>query len=253
MVRPSNCEISDALPRSLSCRLLPTLVAEGPTHMAIDEVMLEAAADGRASLRFYLWSVPTLSLGYFQPHASAIASIPGVPWRPSGGAALLHHVELTYALALPPGRDWQPPGSSWVCRFHQIGRETLETFNVHGYLCQVEEKRGDILCFQHHTPGDLIVARHKVVGSAQRKLRGALLQHGGILLMSSHHTPHLPGIIDLGGPPILFDDLPEALRKAFRAATGWRLEPEPFNEAEQTRVVTIRTERYESDEWNRRR
>ncbi|MGL4555423.1 MAG: lipoate--protein ligase family protein [Gemmataceae bacterium] len=255
MALPSSCDTADAPRRGLPCRLVPTAVGYGAEHMATDEVMLEAAAAGRASLRFYLWSVPTLSLGYFQPHAPALAAIPGVPWvrRPSGGSALLHHVELTYALALPPGRDWQPPGSSWACRFHHIIRQTLEAFNVRGRLCDEEVKAPGVLCFQHHTPGDLIVAGHKVAGSAQRKSRGALLQHGGVLLMSSHHTPQLPGIIDLGGPPMLFDELPAALRAAFLASTGWRLEAEPLTDAERGRVAAVRAERYESDEWNRRR
>jgi lipoate-protein ligase A len=254
MALPSSCETPDAPRRDLPCRLLPTIVGDGPGHMSIDEVLLEGAIAGRASLRFYLWSVPTLSLGYFQPHAPAIAAIPNVPWvrRPSGGSALLHHVELTYALALPPGRDWQA-GGSWVCRFHHIIRQTLEAFMVRAQLCEVEEKRSEVLCFQHHTPGDLIVGGQKVAGSAQRKSRGALLQHGGILLMSSHHTPGLPGIIDLGGPPMLFDELPAALRAAFIAATGWRLEAEALSDAEQARAAAIRAERYENDEWNRRR
>ncbi len=52
------------------CRLLPWRVADGVSNMAADEGLLEAAAAGIASLRFYAWSRATLSLGYFQPHAS---------------------------------------------------------------------------------------------------------------------------------------------------------------------------------------
>jgi lipoate-protein ligase A len=225
--------------------------------MAVDDVLLEQAAQqGIASLRFYMWEHPTLSLGYFQASAPALTSFPEVPWvrRPSGGAALLHHIELTYALALPPGQDWQPStGPNWVCRMHHIIRQTLEAFGVRGQLCTTEEKKGEVLCFLHHTPGDLLVAGHKVVGSAQRKLRGAVLQHGGILLMSSHHTPQLPGIVDLGGPPRLFDELAPALRAAFHASTGWNLQPGSLSEDERRRVAVLRAERYESDDWNRRR
>ncbi len=94
-------------------RLLPFATADGPHNMAADESLLEAAIAGAASLRFYGWSVPTLSLGYFQPQSVRLADsrLTGLPWvrRPTGGAALVHHHELTYAVALPAGRPWQAP------------------------------------------------------------------------------------------------------------------------------------------------
>jgi lipoate-protein ligase A len=71
--------------------------------------------------------------------------------------------------------------------------------------------------------------------------------------MSSHHTPQLPGIVDLGGPPRLFDELAPALRAAFHASTAWNLQPGTLSEAERQRVAEIRVQRYENDEWNRRR
>ena len=69
--------------------------------MALDEVLLEGAILGEASLRFYQWREPTVSLGYFQPYAAA-AGLAGLPLvrRPTGGDLLVHHHELTYTLAL---------------------------------------------------------------------------------------------------------------------------------------------------------
>src|SRR5262249_44203157 len=89
----------------------------GAANMAADEVLLEAASRGTASLRFYTWAEATLSLGYFQPAAERL---PGLPWvrRASGGSALVHDQELTYCLALPAGAPWQRGGESWICRFH---------------------------------------------------------------------------------------------------------------------------------------
>jgi len=66
------------------CRLLPHVAADGPHNMAADEVLLESAAAGVASLRFYDWSEPTVSLGYFQPRGARLAGLPYVR-RPSGG------------------------------------------------------------------------------------------------------------------------------------------------------------------------
>ena len=84
---------------ALTCRLLPYAVADGPHNMADDEVLLESATAGVASVRFYGWLPATLSLGYFQPeqirHADAsLARLPFVR-RPSGGAALIHDQEVT--------------------------------------------------------------------------------------------------------------------------------------------------------------
>src|SRR4051812_32892006 len=108
---------------SQTIRLLPLESADGHTNMAADEVLLESALGGVASLRFYTWSAPTLSLGYFQHAAerAADANLSRLAWvrRSTGGAAIVHHHELTYALALPPGKEWAS-AEHWICRFHHI-------------------------------------------------------------------------------------------------------------------------------------
>src|SRR5262249_9145280 len=132
-------------PSSFRMRLLPFETAAGAWHMAADDALLTAAAAGTASLRFYGWPAATLSLGYFQPSgpARAFPGLASLDWvrRPTGGAALVHHHEVTYALALPPGRTWQPPGASWMSRFHQLLADALAELGVAASLCQREEKR----------------------------------------------------------------------------------------------------------------
>src|SRR5947209_7466749 len=68
--------------RMNTVRLLPFAAADGPRNMAADEVLLEAAVGGGASLRFYGWSEPTLSLGYFQPQSVRLSDprLAGLPW-----------------------------------------------------------------------------------------------------------------------------------------------------------------------------
>src|SRR5262245_58596680 len=92
-------------------RLFPFATADGATNMARDEAMLESAATGNvAALRFYTWSEPTVSLGYFQQSESrAIPNLKSLAWvrRSTGGAAIVHHHELTYSFALPPGKEWK--------------------------------------------------------------------------------------------------------------------------------------------------
>src|SRR5262245_36618496 len=94
--------------------------------MAADEALLETALAGRASLRFYGWDRATVSLGYFQPERlrhedPRLVSLPSVR-RPSGGAMLVHHHEVTYVLTLPPGPLWQTghAAQDWLRRMHEV-------------------------------------------------------------------------------------------------------------------------------------
>src|SRR5439155_20983762 len=121
---------------TLSCRLLPDAVADGPANMADDEMLLRSAAKGRASLRFYAWTEATLSLGYFQPAARRLDDplLRDLPFvrRPTGGDALVHHHELTYCLAVPAGRGWQSD-ERWL-RMHAIIAAALAELGVAAHL-----------------------------------------------------------------------------------------------------------------------
>ena len=238
-------------------RLLPWCVAGGARHMADDEALLASAAGGVASLRFYGWAAPTLSLGYFQPHgpARALPRLAPLSWvrRPSGGLALVHHHEITYALALPPGAAWQPAGRPWLARMHEVIRAALSSLGVESRLCVEPVVRGEVLCFLHHTPGDLIVGGCKVVGSAQRRQRGALMQHGSILLRQSEHTPELPGIAELTGQDVPEEEFTTAVMAALRRETGWRIEASAWTEAERQLSAQLSETRYRTAAWNGKR
>ena len=240
-------------------RLLPLEVRDGPGNMAADEVMLEAAVACQASLRFYTWRPATLSLGYFQPHfvRDSDPQLKALPFvrRPSGGATLVHDQELTYAVALPVGNVWQPRGQSWICRMHDIIADVLRSFDVEAQAvaCGQEKKLGDVLCFQHQTPGDLILKGHKIAGSAQRKQRGALLQHGAILLAQSTSTPVLPGIREHSNVRINPEELAGRLQQQFARQTGFKLQSAVWLAAELERLVEVENQKYANDDWNRKR
>jgi lipoyl(octanoyl) transferase len=237
-----------------TCRLLPTAAAPGPTNMALDEALLRSALERKtASLRFYTWAEPTLSLGYFQKHADRR---PGVAWvrRPTGGDAILHHHELTYALALPAGPPWHT-AESWLCRFHHAIQAALRQFGVEAQtvVCGEEQRLGPFLCFQHQTPADLRIAGHKVAGSAQRRPHGAMLQHGSILLRQSPHAPELPGITDLTGKAIETSDLEWAIVAELEKEAGWTFEPADWTDEERRVAVELERDKYAATEWNEKR
>jgi lipoate-protein ligase A len=240
------------------CRLFPYALADGPHNMAADEVLLEAAAAGVASLRFYGWSEATLSLGYFQSerlrHTEAmLVRLPYVR-RPTGGATLVHHHELTYALGLPAGAPWQTQ-EAWLARMHTILASALQELGVPArlYFPSGETSFTGVLCFRHFTAGDLLIGNAKVVGSAQRRQRGALLQHGAILLAQSPYTAALPGIQELCNRTLSVEEVMVAIQRELTHQTGWELVSGAWSAAECRRIEQLVAERYTRDSWNCKR
>ncbi len=227
--------------------------------MAADETLLQAAAGGTASFRLYGWSQPTLSLGYFQCSTIRRASprLSELAWvrRASGGAALVHHLEVTYTLALPAGAPWQRSGESWLRRMHGLLADALSSLGVSVRMCgdQEEKKLDPVLCFLHHTPGDLLLGDAKIVGSAQRKQRGALMQHGSILLAASPWTPNLPGIGELAGVSLSTEMLNRAVTEQLAKQTGWQLLSSEWTPVERERIEALAAEKYSQLPWNNKR
>ena len=244
-------------------RILPFAALSGAGNMAADEAMLLTAAErGTASFRAYSWTEPTLTLGYFQEAEvrSDDPLIADLAWvrRSTGGATIVHDpaTELTYSLALPAGKEWQPKGESWICRMHEYLRETVEAvWGIESKLvaCGAEQKLGPVLCFRHQTPGDLLVGGHKIAGSAQRKHKGALLQHGSFLLRQSPFAPSLPGLLELTQKAITADELAIALARRVAVETGWHLHPGPWTDDELRAARRIEIEKYGSIAWNEKR
>jgi lipoate-protein ligase A len=228
--------------------------------MAADEVLLESAVSGVASLRFYGWSQATLSLGYFQSHSlrgsdEVVGDLPYVR-RPSGGDALVHHHEVTYALALPAGAAWRSDRpSNWLCRVHGTIGAALAELGVATSSCPSDpvERASRFLCFGHAVAGDRLIGTAKVVGSAQRRHRGAIMQHGAILLARSLHTPSLPGIRELTGkslePAILRDEIAAVLARE----VGWQLSAGTWEPLEIDRIRFLGEAKYRQPAWNDKR
>lgn len=240
-------------------RLLPFHIADGAWNMAADELLLQSAVAGAASFRLYGWSQPTLSLGYFQAHATARAypRLGKLAWvrRTSGGEALVHHLEVTYTLALPPGLPWQKSGEKWLRRTHVILADALASLGVMTQICgdRDEKRLGDVLCFLHQTPGDLLLDGSKIVGSAQRKQRGALMQHGSILLATSPWTPHMPGIRELTGVSLSAEALNTAVVEQIAKQIGWQFFASEWTLEERERIDGLAAGKYLQPAWNSKR
>ena len=188
-------------------RLIDDHPASGSWNMSVDQALLTAADDvGQITLRWYRCQEPTLSLGYFQKaddrdqHISS-QSCPLVR-RASGGGAILHDQELTYSLCIPSKSRWSKKNSQLYSMFHEAIIKALGRRNINAALYADDDtnsvgEKNAFLCFQRRTSGDIVVADQKVVGSAQRRLKNAVLQHGSILITKSNSAPELSGIENL--------------------------------------------------------
>jgi lipoate-protein ligase A len=136
---------------------------------------------------------------------------------------------------------------------HTIIARSLSSLGVSTATVPEEKKAPGPLCLHHFTPGDLILDAAKVVGSAQRKQRGALLQHGAILLATSPHAPALPGIRELTGRSLTPDDIIPVVEREFAAHTGWNLMAGDWTVTERERVEELVQIKYSRANWNEKR
>jgi lipoate-protein ligase A len=226
-------------------------------NMAVDEaLLLTAAGEQRATLRFYQWARPTLSLGYFQPYAErklhAASSEVDVVRRASGGGAILHHHELTYSFSAPVADRLAGDVGVLYDAFHQSLVEALAQFSVTARLATPGEAK-PFLCFQRRSQGDVLCGDAKICGSAQRRHQGAVLQHGSILLERSRHAPELPGILELTGQRITADELAQA----WMPLLGQRLKAEwergELPPAHEKLARQIERDKFDSPAWTERR
>src|SRR6202158_2414728 len=185
---PSSASMSDAW------RLLVDAAAGGAWNMAVDEVLLDGVVAGAAAptLRFYGGIPACLSLGSFQPFD--VVDLDGcralgvdVVRRPTGGRAILHDCELTYSVALPAsvlGHDGGVLPSYY--RLSLALQDGLRRLGVPATLAPKSAAGGPPVhgpvCFDHPSAHEILLRGRKLVGSAQMRRAGGILQHGSILI-----------------------------------------------------------------------
>lgn len=240
--------------------VLRDLPLDGPTNMARDEHLLYDARSWPAVLRLYAWTPPTLSLGCFQRFAD-IETLPAdvqtlpVVRRPTGGGAILHDREVTYALVLDEG--WLPARASPAELYRLVHACWQAVLSPHVADLRLADeafppphpRHGPFFCFEKPGRTDLLRGAHKVLGSAQRRIPGRVLQHGSLIL-GRRFAPHPGGHLDEPPPALLADWIAAFIG---RLAEGLDLRPEPATwTPDQLAAVADRRRRYESDEWTRR-
>ncbi len=251
----------------ISCRVLAYEAADGPGNMAFDEALLDWVAGGEDSayLRTYGWTVPTLSLGYFQSLAEAQAdtrwaSVPIVR-RPTGGGAIWHEHDLTYALVVPAEHPMARSRTDLYRVVHAVFAAVLKDRGAGGNgdagagnstvgiaSKQTEQKR-PLLCFTDRNPHDIVIGGFKVVGRRTRRRAGAVLQHGSLLLDRSDRTPELRGVRNVADIPLGPREWSDQLIERIPGALGLRTIAVPVPGAVRDRARQLEQTIYRIPAW----
>jgi lipoate-protein ligase A len=259
-------------------RLLITDPVDGPRNMAVDEALLRGRVlgSGPPTVRFYGWRPATVSLGYAQVLEETVdrqrcaALGIGLVRRPTGGSAILHEVperELTYSVV---GRAGDFPGAEDVLETYRvIGGGLaggLRRLGVPAELVPLVRRPREAggppaFCFRRAGAYEIAVAGKKLVGSAQRRQRGAFLQHGSVVLdadpvrlrqvfpTEADPTAGMTTLAEvLGGTPA-FDALSEVLARGLAEALGATLAPAGLSPAEAALTDALVAEKYGTEEW----
>jgi lipoate-protein ligase A len=238
----------------------------GFLNMAIDETLLRLAeTDGTGFLRLYAWAPPCLSFGRHEPalRRYSRARIEGrrldTVRRPTGGRAVWHEIELTYAVAAPAD-SFGPLGETHIA-IHRMLAQAVSGLGVPTALAPASRRSAGVeagACFGSPAGGEVMIGGRKVVGSAQVRTRTAFLQHGSVLLggdqrvvadVSSGSAAALAeGALDqLLGRRVGFEEMAELVATAARHwGSEWRIVARGDAIVEQAAAAA---DLYRSDRW----
>lgn len=153
-------------------------------NMAMDEALLEAMSRlQKPVLRFYGWTEPAATFGYFQKYSEVASATPLRPLirRPTGGGIVPHDADWTYSVIFPPGHEWHSlKAEESYRRIHDWLRLAFAELKVETELAPCCKKSLPGQCFVGHEKFDLLWCGKKIAGAAQRRNKLGLLIQGSI-------------------------------------------------------------------------
>jgi lipoate-protein ligase A len=262
-------------------RLLNTGYSDGAANMAVDEAIMLSVSEGRSppTLRFYAWEPACVSIGYNQSLRDEVdldrCRERGYTWvrRPTGGRAVLHIDELTYSVVAPVGEP--RVSGDIVTSYRRISLGLLAGLQSLGgavYQADRMEKTGSEMksaaCFEVPSHYEVTALGRKLVGSAQVRRMGVVLQHGSlpltgdvsrlvdVLKLPEAERDRLRQVLhrraialdEAMGRQVSFDEAAEAVARGFSEALDLDLEPGALSDHEMAHVEGLRP-RYLGDEW----
>ncbi len=266
-------------------RLLLSPPSTGTWNMAVDEAILEnvVSKNSLPTLRLYAWSPPCLSLGRSQPYADAninLLKINGwdIVRRATGGRAILHTDELTYAIIAPKdnlhlrGRvleSYQHLAQALLIALQDLGAKV--EMNAGGKV--PKSPTLNPVCFETPSAYEITVNGKKLIGSAQARQKGGVLQHGSLPLtgnlaritevLSFPNTEarqlaaeklmlRASTLESVLGREVGWETASKSFIRAFESVLGIRLMPKDLSEAERSRACELIQKKYAHPDWTER-
>ncbi len=250
--------------------------------MAQDAAILAAVEQNEAppTLRLYRWNPPCLSLGYSQPSSDVdLARLDERGWelvrRPTGGRAILHTDELTYAV-IGPKSDPRLAGGLMES-YRRISRALFQALLSLGVAVEVHQGKNPLayhqpVCFENPSDFEITVGGKKIIGSAQARKKKGILQHGSLPLRGDltriTQVLHYPTeeerkeaartLLEKGetvagvlGEEISWDQAAQALINSFQEVLNLDLQPGELTAPEREKTKSLVLEQFGNPAWTR--
>ncbi len=243
-------------------------------NMAIDEFLMEKCEkeENITFLRFYKWAPPSVSIGRSQKakkvvnHKLLKEKGVGFVRRPTGGKAVLHYEELTYSIASSDIRFISSPSVRVV--YNQLAKALLKGLLNLGIEAKIVSKdpkglvRTNLPCFSYPTRDEIEVKGKKIIGSAQKRSKNSILQHGSIPIKDYRDLYAELTFVDRA---ILFksmttieleigesdwDKISKAFTKGFQEEFDVNFEKYEFNKKDKDDIEKLVKNKYSTDTWN---
>ncbi len=264
-------------------RLILSEHEAGAWNMALDEAILLSTArkESPPTLRLYGWQPATLSLGFAQPSSDVdVKRLARENWglvrRPTGGRAILHVDELTYAVIAP--QDDPLLAGSLMESYHTISRALLAglvNLNIAAageqmYSSNSPGRSTNPVCFETPSNYEITVNKKKLIGSAQARKHGGILQHGSLpikgditrithvlnyeneqerMRAAAKLAAHASTLeVQLGFPP-MWQTVAQAIINGFSTAFSIKLEPGQPTAEEMEMARELMNTKYTSPDW----
>lgn len=254
----------------MNWRLLNTNYNTAPMNMAIDEALLASKAP---VLRFYRWKPAALSLGYFQSIKdidieSCKKHNVDIVRRITGGKTVLHDTELTYSFII----DENKMPKSIVDSYKTISKGILIALKNLGLKPEMKKnilkKPNSAICFNEPSYYEIIVNNKKIVGSAQTRKQGKLLQHGSILIdididklvslfnvnnkseTIAKSKERITSINNELNKSVTYEKVAEAMKKGFEENFNTNFINDLLNKEERKLAEKLANDKYSTRSWN---
>ena len=262
-------------------RLLLSPPASGAWNMAVDEAILEnvVSGDSLPTLRLYAWDPPCLSLGRTQPFTDAnIPTLKENGWdiirRATGGRAILHTDELTYAIIAP--KDNPHVSGSVLESYQYLAQALITALEDLGAKVEMKAEKGkgnsnfNPVCFETPSAYEITVNGKKIIGSAQARQKGGVLQHGSLPLtgdltritealnfsdeksrqVAAQKLMLSASTLEYAlGREIDWGTASKSFTRAFQSVLGIRLVPDDLSESEKSRTSELIPKKYAHPNW----